>query len=342
MKLARQLCPDARIVRGDMDEYAKRSAEITDIISEKAPVVEKASIDEHYLDLTGLDKFFGCFQWTHELREKVISQTGLPISFGLSANKTVSKIATGQAKPCGELHVKYGTEKSFLAPLSVKKIPMIGNKTYSILRNMGIDKVKVLQEMPVELLERTLGENGVAIWRKANGIDESPVVPYHERKSISTESTFDKDTTDMEMLRTILASMVDELAFSLRNEQRLTSCVCLKIRYSNFETFTKQVYISATASDDVLLKTALQLFERLYSRRMLIRLIGVKFSNLVSGSYQIDLFNDTLTQINLCQAMDRIRGRFGAGSVKRVSTILPGELRNKKEEIKNQRMSAVA
>ncbi|RYZ56410.1 MAG: DNA polymerase IV [Sphingobacteriales bacterium] len=335
MRLARQLCPHAEIVRGDMDEYARRSADVTEIISEAAPLVEKASIDEHYLDLSGLDKFFGCFKWTHELRERIMRETGLPISFGLSPNKTVSKIATGIGKGAGgEIQVKHGSEKSFLAPLSVRKIPMIGEKTYAVLRNMGIDRVSVLQQMPVTLMERALGDNGVMIWRKANGIDESPVVPLAERKSMSTETTFDKDTTDMELLRRVLAGMVDELAFDLRKDERLTSCITLKIRYSNFDTYTKQVHIPATSSDTVLLKTVLQLFERLYSKRMLIRLIGVKFSNLVSGSYQIDLFNDDITQINLCQAMDRIRSRFGTGSVKRVAAIDQKQLKNPKYAIR--------
>jgi len=331
VRLAKQLCPDAIIVRGDMDTYAARSREVTEIISERAPVVEKASIDEHYLDLTGMDKFFGCFQWTHELRQKIIRETGLPISFGLSANKTVSKIATGQAKGAGsELQVLHGTEKTFLAPLSVRKIPMIGEKTYAVLRNMGIDRVKVLQEMPVDLLERALGENGILIWKKANGIDESPVVPFAERKSMSTERTFDKDTTDMDMLRRIITAMVDELSFDLRKEQRLTSCITLKIRYANFDTHTKQVHIAPTSSDTQLLQKALELFEKLYSKRMLIRLVGVRFSNLVSGSYQIDLFNDTITQINLCQAMDRIRNRYGVDAVRRVSAVDQARLKNQK------------
>jgi DNA polymerase-4 len=334
MKMARQLCPHAEIVRGDMDDYGRRSQIVTDIISEVAPVVEKASIDEHYLDLTGMDKFFGCFKWTKELRQKIIRETGLPISFGLSTNKTVSKVATGQAKPSGELEVKYGGEKAFLAPLSIRKIPMIGDKTYTMLRNMGIDKVQVLQQMPVELMESALGENGRIIWKKANGIDETPVVPYHDRKSMSSENTFDKDTTDVDLLRRILASMVDELAFNLRKEQRLTSCITLKIRYSNFDTHIKQCHIAPTSSDNAIMQKVMELFQRLYSRRMLIRLVGVKFSNLVSGSYQIDLFNDTLTQINLCQAMDRIRARFGTDSVKRMSTVMENELKVRSRPMK--------
>jgi DNA polymerase-4 len=225
-------------------------------------------------------------------------------------------------------------EKPFLAPLSIRKIPMIGEKTYSVLRNMGIDKVQILQQMPVELMESALGDNGRVIWRKANGMDDTPVVPYHDRKSMSTENTFDKDTTDMDLLRRILASMVDELAFSLRKEQRLTSCITLKIRYSNFDTHIKQCHIAPTSSDNAIMQKVMELFQRLYSRRMLVRLVGVKFSNLVSGSYQIDLFNDTLTQINLCQAMDRIRMRFGTDSVRRMSTIMEHDLKAKSRELR--------
>ena len=335
MKMARQLCPHAEVVRGDMDDYAKRSQVVTEIISEQAPVVEKASIDEHYLDLTGMDKYFGCFKWTKELRQRIIRETGLPISFGLSTNKTVSKVATGQAKQSGgELEVRRGGEKAFLAPLSIRKIPMIGEKTYTMLRNMGIDKVQVLQQMPLELMERALGDNGRVIWRKANGIDDTAVVPYHDRKSMSTENTFDKDTTDMDLLRRVLAGMVDELAFNLRKEQRLTSCITLKIRYSNFDTHIKQCHIAPTSSDNAIMQKVMELFSRLYSRRMLVRLVGVKFSNLVSGSYQIDLFNDTLTQINLCQAMDRIRVRYGAESVRRMSTIMERDLKSRSGELK--------
>src|SRR5690554_3898336 len=178
MRLARQLCPEALLVKGDMDLYSKYSALVTEIISDCTPVVEKASIDEHYMDITGMDKFFGCWKWTQELRQKIVKETGLPISFGLSINKTVSKIATGEAKPFGEQQILIGQEKSFLAPLSIRKIPMVGGKTYAQLRNMGINKIMTLQQMEAQTMRRVLGENGVTIWKKANGIDKSLVVPF--------------------------------------------------------------------------------------------------------------------------------------------------------------------
>jgi DNA polymerase IV len=315
MKLARQLCPQATYVRGDMDTYSKYSGMVTDIIGELAPVYEKASIDEHYLDISGMDKFVGCLKWTKELRQRVMKETGLPISFGLSANKTVSKIATGEAKPNGEKEVQRGLEKSFLAPLSIRKIPMVGDKTYYLLRNMGIEKVKTVQEMSPDLLYHALGENGIGIWKKANGIDNNPVEPYTERKSISTESTFENDTIDIDFLQNTLVSMVEQLAFQMRSEKKLTACITVKVRYSNFDTHSAQARISYTSSDHTLISKARELFKKVYDRRMLVRLVGVKFSYLVNGSHQINLFEDTTELINLYQAMDRVRLRYGESAV---------------------------
>ncbi|WP_225321247.1 DNA polymerase IV [Rhizosphaericola mali] len=317
MRLARQLCPEATIIRGDMEEYAKYSRIVTEIISEVAPVVEKASIDEHYLDITGLDRFFGCWQWTRELRQRIIDHTGLPISFGLSINKTVSKIATGQAKPDGELQVPDGTEKIFLSPLSIRKIPMVGEKTYISLRNMGISKIGTLQQMELPTMAKVMGQNGIMIWKKANALDDAPVTPYSEQKSMSKETTFEQDTTDMEKLRKVLFRMVDELAFELRSMGKITGCLTLKIRYANFDTHTKQIQLPYTASDKVILEKVMDLFRKLYSRRMLIRLVGIRLSQLIHGSFQTDMFNDKIEELNLLSALDNIRVKYGQDIIKR-------------------------
>ena len=317
MKLARTLCSEAIIIRGDMDQYSKYSKIVTEIISERAPLCEKASIDEHYLDITGMDKFFGCLKWTKELREKIIKNTGLPISFGLSINKTVSKIATGEAKPNGELQVQGNYIKPFLSPLSIRKIPMIGKKTYHVLRSMGIAKIETLSNIPIEMMERLMGKNGIVIWEKANGIDLTPVKPYSERKSISTERTFETDTTDVAALNDIIVTMVERIAFQLRKKQKLTSCISVKIRYSNFDTHTVQKHIPYTSFDHILIKEAKELFEKLYQRRMLIRLIGFKLSHIVGGNQQLNMFEDTPEMTKLYQAMDTIRLRYGSASVKR-------------------------
>ncbi len=319
MKLARSLCPEAIVIRGNSADYSKHSHIVTEIIRAHVPVLEKTSIDEFYADLTGMDKFFGCLKMATELRQRVIKDSGLPISFGLSENKTVSKVATGLAKPNNQLQVPYGTEKSFLAPLSVRKIPMVGEKTHTKLISLGVRKIQTLQEMSVDLMERAFGQNGITIWKKANGIDHSPVVPYSERKSISTERTFDRDTIDVVKLKGIITAMAENLAFQLRRGEKLTACVTMKIRYSDFNTYTLQKKIPYTAADHVLIPMALELFDRLYNRRLLVRLIGVRFSHLVKGFHQINMFDDKEEQLNLYHAMDRIRDRYGDRSVMRVS-----------------------
>ena len=302
MNLARKLCPDGLVVRGDYDRYSYFSDTVTDIIRESAPVYEKSSIDEFYIDLSGMDRFFGCYKWATELRKKITHETGLPISFGMSENKTVSKVATGEAKPNGQQQIDYGMEKNFLAPLSVRKIPMVGEKTAHLLRTMGVEKIETVQKMPVELMENVLGENGIAIWKKANGIDTSPVEPYNERKSLSSEETFDQDTIDMDFLKSTIVAMTEKLAYQLRTEDKLTACVSVKIRYSNFDTHTVQSRIPYTSNDHLLIARAKELFDKLFDRRMLIRLVGVRFSYLVGGGYQINLFDDSEELIKLYQA----------------------------------------
>jgi DNA polymerase IV len=321
MKMARVLCPDAVVIRGNSGVYSKFSDMVTDIIKEAAPLFEKSSIDEFYVDVTGMDHFYGCLDWAKELREKIIKETMLPISFGLSINKTVSKVGTSEAKPNNFINIPDGIEKSFLAPLSVKKIPMVGTQTYQLLRSMGIEKVKTVQEMPVELMESVLGKNGISLWKKAQGIDNTPVVAWNERKSISMERTFEKDSTDIIKIRSILISMAENLAFQLRNGNKLTACVSIKIRYSDFQTYSKQRIIPYTSLDQTLIQTTLELFSQLYQRRVLIRLIGVKFSHLVGGTYQMRLFEDSEKLIKLYKSMDYVRKRFGDQAVKRAVTM---------------------
>jgi len=321
MRMARLLCPEAIVIRGNSGVYSKFSDMVTDIIRESSPVFEKSSIDEFYIDATGMDRFFGCYKWAQELRERIIDETHLPISFALSINKTVSKVGTSESKPNGYTNIPDGFERSYLAPLSVKKIPMVGTQTYHLLRSMGIEKVKTVQEMPVELMESIMGKNGISLWKKAQGIDNSPVEPWNERKSISSERTFDQDSTDIAKMKSILVAMAESLAYQLRSENKLTSCVTIKIRYSDFQTYSKQCMIPYTSLDRTLINTTLSLFDSLYQRRVLIRLIGVRFSHLVGGSYQIRLFEDSEKLVRLYQSMDSIRNRFGQQAVKRAVTM---------------------
>ncbi len=317
MRQAQQLCPEGIVIRGNTSNYTKYSKLVTDILKEHVPILEKSSIDEFYADLSGMDKFFGCYQYASELRSTIIKETGLPISFGLSINKTVSKVATGEAKPNNQIKIDLGQEKLFLAPLSVKKIPMVGDKMFQTLCNMGVKQIRTVQAMPLEMMEDVFGKNGKTVWKKANGIDHSPVIPFSERKSISTERTFDKDTIDIQKLEALITSMAENLAFQLRRGTKLTACVTIKIRYSNFNTYTKQIKIPYTSADHILIPAALNLFRQLNDKRLLIRLVGLRFSNLVHGNYQINLFDDAQEQLALYQAMDKIRERHGERSIVR-------------------------
>ena len=319
VKYALRLCPQASIVRGDMEFYSQKSHEITSIIEEVAPLVEKASIDEFYLDLTGMDKFFGCYKWTTELSSKIIRESGLPISFALSVNKTVSKIGTGEAKPLGKLEIKNSNVQPFLNPLSIQKIPMLGDVTFQLLSRIGIRNIQTLSEMPVEILQQMIGKNGIEIWKKANGIDNNPVEPYTERKSISTEHTFETDTIDVHLIKSLITGMVEKLSYQLRTEGFLASTIVVKIRYNNFDTETRQLKIPYTSFDHILTKTANELFTKLYTRRMRLRLVGIRFTGLVRGTYQINMFEDTAEMLSLYQTLDKIKNRFGANAVSRSS-----------------------
>ncbi len=319
MKQAKQLCPNAIIIRGDSQLYSDYSKDVTSIIAESVPLFEKSSIDEFYIDLTGMEKFFGSWKLAMELKDKILRETGLPISFGLASNKTVSKVATGTAKPAGQRKVDFGDEIPFLAPLSVRKIPGVGAETYKTLRGLGIQYIKTLQEMPMELLFKTLQKPGIDLWKKAQGIDNRKVEPYQERKSIGSERTFEKDTIDVVKLRNIISAMAENLAYQLRKGDKLCACITVKVRYSDFNTHTLQAKIPYTSADHILIAKSLELFDKLYNRRLLIRLIGVRLSDLVSGGFQMNLFEDTEELANLYQAMDRLRNRYGNDAVKRAN-----------------------
>ena len=323
MKMARRLCPQAIIVRGDMETYSRYSTVVTDIIKDSVPLFEKSSIDEFYIDLSGMDKFFGCSLFTADLKRKVYRESGLPVSYALASNKLISKVATNEVKPNGQIEIAFGNERSYLAPLSIAKIPGIGKETAYLLLKMGVETVKVLSEIPMAMMQNLLGRNGIDLWRKANGIDDTPVIPYHEQKSISTESTFQADTIDLRFLHAEIARMTEKIAFELRNQNRLAGCITVKLRYSNFETVTRQCSIAYTNADHSLLKVARELFEKLYEKRMLVRLLGVRLTHLIPGHYQINLFEDTQEMISLYQAIDSVKKRFGEALLLKAGAFKP-------------------
>ncbi len=315
MKLARRLCPQMQVINGDMESYSKYSRLVTEIIASKVPVYEKSSIDEFYIDMSGMDKYFGCKQYVSELKQTVIRESGLPISYGLSINKMVSKVATGQGKPNGAFIVDAGNEKNFLAPLPVQKIPMVGQQTTKLLNTMGVYTIELLSQIPEQYLVNLLGKSGRELHKRSNGIDETPITPYHEQKSISTEDTFEKDSIDIEYMHSVLARMADKVAYEMRKQNKLASCITVKLRYSDFNTVSKQITIAYTGNTATIAQVTKELFAKLYDKRLLVRLIGVRLSNFVSGSYQISVFDDTQEKIQLYQAIDSIKKSYGAGLI---------------------------
>lgn len=321
VRTALRLCPDAIVVRGDMEAYSRYSKMVTEIIAEQAPLFEKASIDEFYADLSGMDRYFGCWRWAVELRQRILRESGLPISMALAVNKLVAKIGAGEAKPNGEQLIEAGAEREYIAPLPVQKLPAVGEATARKLNLMGVRTIETLRRIPPRLLEREFGQHGTLLWKRANAEDDSPVVPYHDQKSVSTERTFQQDTADMGWLRDQLTSMVMELGYELRQKQQLTSCITLKLRYADFNTFTRQRAIPYTVSDQFLMGVAHDLFAQLYERRQRIRLLGVRFSGLTHGRPQLNLFDNTPEDARLLGALDKIRTRFGSGAITRACTM---------------------
>ncbi len=318
---AKRLCPNAIFLKGSYHEYSKYSRMVTQIIADSVPVYEKASVDEFYIDMTGMDKFFGISQYTKELREKITRKTGLPISYGLSTSKLVSKMATNEAKPNGYLEVPAGKETAFLWPLNVDKIPGVGKQTQIALHKMGILTIEQIAKTPVDQLEYSFGKWGKKLWDKAHGISHSEVEPYSEQKSLSHENTFHEDSNDIIFLETELVRLTEKAAYDLRQEGKLTGCVTIKLRYSDFTTVSKQEVIDYTALDNVLMAKVKDLFTKLHKKGEKVRLLGVRFSHLVPMTIQMSLFDDALEKLELFKAVDIIKNQFGNDAVMKATSL---------------------
>ena len=329
MKKALQLCPHAIVTNNSRGEYSKFSRWVTEIIASKVPLFEKASIDEFYIDLSGMDKFFGASKYAEELREQIKKETGLAISCGLASAKFISKMATNEAKPNGFLEVPQGKEKEFLWPLGIEKINGVGKQTEIQLKNLGLYTIEDIANTPIEVLEKNLGKWGESLWRKSQGIGSAVIETDWEQKSMSHENTFDKDTTNVEFLHSELVRLTDKTTYALREDEKLTGCVTVKIRYSDFETTSRQETIDYTSLDDMLMAKAKDLFDKSYQKGRPVRLLGVRFSQLIPFTMQMSLFENSAEKLNLYKAVDDIKDRFGSKSVRKAVTV-----KNKNEESK--------
>ena len=312
---AHRLCPHGIFLPGDSTSYSKYSRMVTQIISDSAPLFEKASIDEFYVDLTGMDKYFGSYKWSTELRQKIIKETGLPISWGLSINKMLAKMATNDAKPNGQLMIERGKEQDFLDPKPVSNIPHVGEKLCESLNRMNIHNILDLRQAPVENLLKIYGKTGTMLWNRARGISHSPVANYREEKSVSVERTFDSDTTDMEFLQSALFVLTEKLSYDLRKLNRLTGCITVKVRYDDFSTTSRQHTVDYSLSSKYLIQMSATLFKELYDTNRPVRLIGIRFSQLIHTNTQFELFNDREEENNLYKAIDIVKGKYGTGKL---------------------------
>ena len=319
-KKAFQLCPNLIVANSSRSEYSKYSRWVTNIIASKAPLFEKASVDEFYIDLTGMEKFFNPLQWTIDLRQQIIDETHLPISFGMASNKMIAKMATNEAKPNGYLQVPFGKEKEFLAPLTVNKIPGVGEHNYEVLKALGIRTIKDLSERNPEELEERLGNWGTVLWNKSQGIQHGEVSQYHEAKSVSSENTFDEDKTDILFLKSELVRLSEKIAFELRQDEKLTGCIAVKIRYHDFETTSRQTTVAYTCADDEIIPVVKDLFNKLYRKGIPVRLLGVRLSELTTVAIQTNLFDDVKRKSGLYKAIDNVKNRFGKNLLTRASS----------------------
>jgi len=319
-KKALQLCPQLIVSNSSRADYSRYSRWVTQIIASKAPLFEKASVDEFYIDLTGMEKFFKPLQWTIELRQLIIDETGLPISFGLSSNKMMAKMATNEAKPNGYLQIPFGKEKEFLVPLAVNKIPGVGDHTHEILKSMGIITIRDVSERTKEDLEEHLGKWGIDLWYKSQGIHNGEVTQYHEAKSVSSENTFNENKTDMKFLKSELVRLTEKIAFELRQDEKVAGCVAVKIRYPDFETTSRQTSIPYTCADDEIIPVVKELFDKLYRKGEPVRLLGVRLSELTNDAIQTNLFDDVERKSGLYKAIDNVKNRFGKNLLTRASS----------------------
>lgn len=321
MKQALRLCPEAIIVKGSMGDYSKYSRIVTELIVERMPLVEKASIDEFYIDLTGMDKFFGCYSYTKDLKNQIIKETGLPVSFALASNKLISKIATNEAKPNGEIEILNGTEKAYLAPMKIEKMPMVGESTAAMLHKVGFHTLGQIADQPLFNIKKLLGKHGADLWHRANGIDNNPVHPYHEQKSISSENTFHADTLDDAFLLQEIARLTEKICYELRTDNKIAGCVAIKLRYENFDTVSKQTVMEYTSSDHLIIPQAKALFIQLRQPKRPVRLIGVRLSQLIDSNQQVTLFQNENTIPELYSAIDDVKQKFGIRSLQRAVSL---------------------
>ncbi len=327
---ASRLCPQATFIEGSFPKYRDASQRFISVLADFSPSLEPVSLDEVYLDATGFESIYGSiWQMAVAIKQRIKDELGLCASVGIASCKVAAKIASELSKPDGLLEIARGEERSFLAPLPIAKLPGVGKKTEQILSGLGINTIGKLSIMPLSALKSRFGASGELLHRYANGIDNRKVEPPGAARSISRETTFDKDTRDRPLLEATFRYLSERVGAELRRGGKQTRCVTLKLRYADFTTITRSRTLKqASNTDQTIFDTGLELLNKaLAQEKQPVRLIGIGVSNLVEPSRQLDMFDSSaqrLEQLNI--AIDRIRDKYGFTAIQTGRTLLLKEI----------------
>ena len=323
---ASRLCPQAIFIEGNFHRYREASEKFMAILADFSPFIEPMGLDEAYLDTTGFESIHGsASRMAEKIRKRVQDELGLAASVGIASCKIVAKVASDQAKPDGLLEVPGGTERSFLNPLPVARLPGIGKKTEPILKGLGINTIGQLSNIPLSTLKSHFGIYGEMLHNHANGIDESKVEPPGEAKSISRETTFGEDTRDSSFLQATLNYLSERVGSQLRELGKQARCVTLKLRYADFTTTTRQQTLSQpTDADQAIFAMGRRLLEKeLAVEKQAVRLIGIGVANLVEAGRQPDMLDiNARRREKLNITIDRIRKKYGFTAIQTGRTLL--------------------
>lgn len=321
---AKKLCPRAVFLTGNYRQYVEFSQRFMDILGEYTPSLQPGGLDEAYLDLTGCENFGSWRGLAMKMKQRVTMETGLVASVGISSCRVVAKIASGHGKPDGLVEVLPGQERSFLSDMPVQKLPGVGDKTGKVLRTMGIDTIGQLADMPDALFRTRFGDGMAWLQQHARGIDDSPVEVRGEAKSVSRETTFEKDTVDSAMLRATLRYFAEKLGAELRDMDKMARTVTIKLRYADFETVSRgSTSKEATNLDDTIFQAAVRLLESALGKKYRpVRLIGLEVSNFSGVATQLGLFDAGAKRLEkLDRAIDRVRDKYGFDAIQTGYTI---------------------
>ena len=325
LSTAVRLCPQAIFIEGNYHNYAEVSKKFMAILADFSPFLEPMGLDEAYMDVTGFESLHGSIHlMALKIKQRVKDELGIIASIGIATCKVVAKVASDESKPDGLIEVPPGGEAAFLAALAIRKLPGVGKKTEQVLTSLGIRTIGQLARMPLPALKSRFGVFGDMLHRHANGIDDSPVTPPEESKSISRETTFEEDTRDIVFLSATLRYQAERVGAELRELGKQAKCVSIKVRYADFTTITRQRTLpQLTDVDQTIFQTGNDLMQRAVTAdRQAIRLIGIGVSILSEPGKQLSLMNSSEQRLEkLNRAVDHIRDKYGFTSIQTGRTV---------------------